>query len=80
MSFIGLNIAGPALDAFQQAENVTAQNIANVQTPSASRQIVNLGQLPPVDGAMMYPNHLSRGTYGDGAPASSRRRKRSWWH
>ena len=71
MSFLGFNIAGSALETFQTAENVTAENIANVQTPGASRQIVNIGQLPPIDGATMYPNHLTPGTQGDGVVVSS---------
>lgn len=71
MSFLGFNIAGSALQTFQTAENVTAQNIANVQTPGASRQIVNIGQLPPIDGATMYPSHLTPGTQGDGVLVSS---------
>lgn len=71
MSFLGFNIAGSALQTFQEAENVTAQNIANVQTPGASRQIVNIGQLPPIDGASVYPNGLSPGTQGDGVVVSS---------
>jgi flagellar hook-associated protein 1 FlgK len=66
MSFLGLNIAGSALDTFQEAENVTAQNIANVQTPGASRQIVNIGQLPPIDGAPGYPTGFEPGTQGTG--------------
>jgi flagellar hook-associated protein 1 FlgK len=71
MSFLGINIAGSALAAFQQAENVTAQNIANVQTPGASRQIVNLGQLPPIDGSPGYPTSLVPGTQGTGVFVSS---------
>lgn len=71
MSFLGLQIAGSALDAFQEAENVTSQNIANVQTPGASRQIVNLGQLPPIDGATFTPNQLNPGTQGTGVFVSS---------
>src|SRR5471032_3186138 len=71
MSFLGFNIAGTALNAFQEAENVTAQNIANVQTPGASRQIVNIGQLPPIDGATMFPNHFATGTQGTGVLVSS---------
>jgi flagellar hook-associated protein 1 FlgK len=66
MSFLGLNIAGSALDVFQEAENVTAQNIANVQTPGASRQIVNIGQTPPIDGYPGFPTGLSPGTQGTG--------------
>jgi flagellar hook-associated protein 1 FlgK len=71
MSFLGLNIAGSALDTFQEAENVTAQNIANVQTPGASRQIVNIGQLPPIDGFPGYPTDLNPGTQGTGVLVSS---------
>ncbi len=71
MSFLGLNIAGSALDTFQEAENVTAQNIANVQTPGASRQIVNLGQLPPIDGAPGYPTGFEPGTQGTGVLITS---------
>lgn len=71
MSFLGLNIAGSALDTFQEAENVTAQNIANVQTPGASRQIVNIGQLPPIDGFPGYPTNLTPGTQGTGILVSS---------
>jgi flagellar hook-associated protein 1 FlgK len=71
MSFLGLNIAGSALDTFQEAENVTAQNIANVQTPGASRQIVNIGQLPPIDGAPGYPTGFEPGTQGTGVLITS---------
>jgi flagellar hook-associated protein 1 len=71
MSFLGLNIAGSALDTFQEAENVTAQNIANVQTPGASRQIVNIGQLPPIDGAPGFPVGLEPGTQGTGVLITS---------
>jgi flagellar hook-associated protein 1 FlgK len=71
MSFLGLNIAGSALDTFQEAENVTSQNIANVQTPGASRQIVNIGQLPPIDGLPGYPVGLEPGTQGTGVLVSS---------
>jgi flagellar hook-associated protein 1 FlgK len=71
MSFLGLNIAGSALETFQQAEDVTAQNIANVQTPGASRQIVNIGQLPPIDGVPGMPVGLEPGTQGTGILVSS---------
>jgi flagellar hook-associated protein 1 len=71
MSFLGMNIAGSALDTFQEAENVTAQNIANVQTPGASRQIVNIGQLPPIDGVPGMPVGLEPGTQGTGVLVSS---------
>jgi len=71
MSFLGLNIAGSALEAFQEAETVTAQNIANVQTPGASRQVINIGQLPPIDGAPGFPVGLNPGTEGTGILISS---------
>lgn len=71
MSFLGINIAGSAIEAFQEAENVTAQNIANVQTPGASRQLVNIGQLPPIDGASVFPNGFEPGTQGTGVLVSS---------
>ena len=71
MSFLGLQIAGSALQTFQEAENVTAQNVANVGTPGASRQVVNIGQLPPIDGNSVYPGGLSPGTQGTGVLVSS---------
>jgi flagellar hook-associated protein 1 FlgK len=74
MSFLGINIAGSALDTFQEAEDVTSQNIANVQTPGASRQIINIGQLPPIDGNTMFPNGLSPGTQGTGVLVTSIKR------
>jgi len=42
MSFFGLNIAGNALSASQEAANVTSDNISNVSTPGASRQQANI--------------------------------------
>lgn len=71
MSFLGLNIAGTALETFQVAEDVTSDNIANVQTPGASRQIVNIGQLPPIDGSPGYPTNLTPGQQGTGVLVSS---------
>lgn len=71
MSFLGLNIAGSALDTFQVAEDITADNIANVQTPGASREIVNIGQLPPIDGSPGYPTNLTPGQQGTGVLVTS---------
>ncbi|MGA2392447.1 MAG: flagellar hook-associated protein FlgK [Candidatus Lustribacter sp.] len=71
MSFLGLNIAGTALETFQTAEDVTSENIANVQTPGASRQLVNIGQLPPIDGSPGYPTYLSPGQQGTGVTIAS---------
>src|SRR5205809_2146012 len=39
MSFSGINMASRALQAHQQALEVTGQNIANVDTPGYSRQV-----------------------------------------
>ena len=71
MSFLGLNIAGSALDAYQQAEDVTSQNIAAVQSPGASRQIANLSESPPIDGSPFYPGSFQPGTQGTGVLVSS---------
>ncbi len=51
MSFFGLSITGSALDAYQTAENVTSNNIADVNTPGASRQTANLIEAPPAVGS-----------------------------
>jgi flagellar hook-associated protein 1 len=69
MSFFGLNIAGSAIDAFQQAENITADNIANVNTVGASRQQASIVQQQPVVGSPFLfanPANGAPGTMGDG--------------
>lgn len=71
MSFLGLNIVGNALDAFQQAANTTSDNISNVNTPGASRQIVNLTESPPIVGSPGYPAWFGPGTQGTGAIVKS---------
>jgi len=71
MSFFGVNVAGSALEAYQTAENVTAQNIADVSVTGASRQIANLSEAPPVDGSGAYPGNFSPGTQGTGVLVSS---------
>ncbi|MHB1799119.1 MAG: flagellar basal body protein, partial [Vulcanimicrobiaceae bacterium] len=69
MSFFGLALMGKSLDAFQYAENVTANNIANVNTPGASRQQVDLSAAPAVVGSPFYSAHTA-GTLGDGVIVS----------
>ena len=69
MSFFGLALMGKSLDAFQYAENVTANNIANVNTPGASRQQVDLSAAPAVVGSPFYSAHTA-GTMGDGVIVS----------
>ena len=73
MSFFGFNIAGSALDAYQQAEDVTANNIANVQTPGASRQVANLKPNVPIVGSPFYPANPAsgQGTRGEGVLVDS---------
>ena len=66
MSFFGLSLAGSALAAYQEAENVTSNNIANVNTPGASRQQAVLTPAPPVTGTIGFPTLTSPGTLGDG--------------
>ena len=64
-TFYDLNMMGGALNAFQYAESVTSNNIANVNTPGASRQSVILNEAPPIAGSPFSPTH-SQGTVGDG--------------
>ncbi len=66
MSFFGLSLAGSALAAYQEAENVTSNNISNVNTPGASRQQAVLTPQSPVTGTIGYPTLTSPGTLGDG--------------
>ncbi|HEX3464005.1 MAG TPA: flagellar hook-associated protein FlgK [Candidatus Elarobacter sp.] len=71
MSFFGLNLIGSAVDAFQQAANTTSDNIANVNTPGASRQVANLSEAPPVAGSAGYAAWQGPGTKGDGVLVQS---------
>jgi flagellar hook-associated protein 1 FlgK len=66
MSFFGLSLAGSALAAYQEAENVTSNNIANVNTPGASRQQAILTPQSPVTGTIGSPTLTTPGTLGDG--------------
>lgn len=65
-SFFGMNVLGNALQTFQTAADVTSDNIANVNTPGASRQVVNITQAQPVAGSPFAPGHFG-GTYGEGS-------------
>ena len=71
MSFFGLNLIGGAISAFQQAADTTSNNIANVNTPGASRQVVNLSEAPPIVGSPGYSTWTGPGTQGDGALVES---------
>ncbi|MBV8369591.1 MAG: flagellar hook-associated protein FlgK, partial [Candidatus Eremiobacteraeota bacterium] len=71
MSFFGLNLIGSALGAFQEASNTTSNDIANVNTPGASRQVVNLTEAPPIVGSPGYATWTGPGTQGDGVLVQS---------
>ncbi|MEO6913679.1 MAG: flagellar hook-associated protein FlgK [Candidatus Baltobacteraceae bacterium] len=70
MSFFPIGLMGKSLDAFAAAENVTADNIANVNTPGASRQIAVLDEAPAIVGSPFASTHVG-GTFGDGVVLSS---------
>ena len=68
MSFFGFNLVGNALDAYQQAETVTANNIANVGTPGASRQSAVVTEQTPIASSPFYGSNTGKpGTLGEGA-------------
>jgi flagellar hook-associated protein 1 FlgK len=69
-TFFGLGLMSTSLDAFQYAENITSDNISNVNTPGASRQSVILTEAPPIVGTIGFPAHVS-GTAGDGVIVST---------
>jgi len=70
MSFFGLDLMGKSLDAFQTAANVASDNISNVNTPGASRQMVTFTPAAPIVGSPGYAAHASPGTLGDGVLVS----------
>jgi flagellar hook-associated protein 1 FlgK len=65
-SFFGFGVLGNALSAYQQAVDVTSDNIANMNTPGASRQIVHIQQMDPVAGSPFADTHFT-GTFGNGS-------------
>jgi flagellar hook-associated protein 1 FlgK len=69
-SFFGLDLLGNALDTFSAAEDVTSNNIANVNTPGASRQVVNITEVAPSPGSPGYPENFP-GQYGNGSIVAS---------
>ncbi len=64
-TFFGISTIANALQAFQVAENVTADNISNVNTPGASRQRVIFTQAQPIVGSPGADTH-TQGTIGQG--------------
>ena len=71
MSFFGLNVIGSAISAFQEAADTTSNNIANVNTPGASRQVANLVEAAPIVGSPGYSTWFGPGTKGDGVVVES---------
>ncbi|MFN2529585.1 MAG: flagellar hook-associated protein FlgK, partial [Candidatus Baltobacteraceae bacterium] len=70
-TYFGLALAGKSLQAFQDAANVTSDNISNVNTPGASRQIVDLTEAPAIVGSpFLSANQAGGGTRGDGVLVS----------
>jgi flagellar hook-associated protein 1 FlgK len=62
-----LNIGLSALNAFQRELNTTAHNVANVDTPGYSRQVVQLSTLPP--------SYSGNGWAGSGVTVATVRRQ-----
>lgn len=65
-TFFGIDLMGSALQSFSVAENVTSDNIANVNTPGASRQQAILTEQTPLVGPPFMATHVP-GTAGQGA-------------
>ncbi|MGC2243596.1 MAG: hypothetical protein WBA06_08215, partial [Candidatus Aquilonibacter sp.] len=68
-SFFGLDLMSTSLQSFSVAENVTGDNISNVDTPGATQQQTVLTEAPPVVGSPFESTHVP-GTAGDGVIVS----------
>ncbi len=68
-TFFGLDFMATSLQSFSVAENVVSDNIANVNTPGASRQQVVLTEGQPIVGSPFMSTHVL-GTAGEGAIVS----------
>ena len=69
-TFFGINLAETSLQTFSDAENVTADNISNVNTPGATRQEVNITQQDPLVTSPFMSTHVP-GTVGQGVIVQS---------
>lgn len=65
-TFFGLDMMATSLQSFSVAENVTSNNIANVNTPGASRQQADVNEQVPLVGSPFMATHVP-GTVGQGA-------------
>ncbi|HUN28316.1 MAG TPA: hypothetical protein VMV65_00790, partial [Alphaproteobacteria bacterium] len=68
-TFFGLDLMSTSLQSFSVAENVTGDNISNVNTPGATQQQTVLTEAPPVVGSPFESTHVP-GTAGDGVIVS----------
>ncbi len=68
-TFFGLDLMSTSLQSFSIAENVTSDNISNVNTPGASRQQADLTEQVPLVGSPFMATHVP-GTAGQGAIVS----------
>ena len=68
-TFFGLDLMSTSLQSFSVAENVTGDNISNVNTPGATQQQVVLTEAPPVVGSPFESTQVP-GTAGDGVIVS----------
>jgi len=68
-TFFGLDMMSNALQQFSIAENVTSDNISNVNTPGASRQQVDFTEQTPLVGPPFMATHVA-GTAGQGVTIS----------
>lgn len=65
-TFFGLDMMATSLQSFSVAENVTSDNISNVNTPGASRQQADINEQVPLVGPPFMATHVA-GTAGQGA-------------
>ena len=65
-SFFGIGLMGNALQTYQEAADVTSNDIANVNTPGASRQNVDISEAAAVAQSPFASAHFA-GTYGNGS-------------
>jgi flagellar hook-associated protein 1 len=68
-TFFGLDLMSSSLQAFSVAENVVSDNIANVDTPGASRQEAVITEAPPIVGSPFMATNVP-GTAGEGVIVS----------
>ena len=68
-TFFGLDLMSTSLQSFSVAENVTGDNISNVNTPGATQQQAVLTEAPPIVGSPFESTHVP-GTAGEGVIVS----------